>query len=144
MSNRAFYVGVSATIVAAVILAIFTIGGPNAARQDMFDQRRYENLRQIATALHCENWRILQPELPLKLDLESIRAYCGGIEIQADVLVDNETNVPYTYTRISETMYSVCAVFHDPEKAMRLSYLGYPRWNASFNPDTGCITGRVR
>jgi len=144
VTSRAFNLGVSAAVSVAILLGIFTIGGPNAARRDMFDLRRYENLTQIAAALHCANWRILQPQLPEKLDLESIRAYCGGIEIQADVLVDNETNVPYDYTRLNETAFSVCAVFYDAEKAMRLNYQGYPRWNATFNPDTGCITGRIR
>lgn len=144
MGNRAFYVGVIAAIVVAIIAGILTIGGPNSARRAVFDQRRYDNLRQIATALHCENWRIMQPELPYDLNLESIRSYCGGIEIQANVLVDNETSVPYTYTRISNTEYAVCAVFYNAEKAMRMSYQGYPRSNASFNPDTGCITGRIR
>ena len=144
MRNSAFYIGIAVVVVAAIIIGIFTVGGPNTARQDMFDMRRYENLRQIATALHCTNWRILQPELPDKLDLESIRAYCGGVQMQADVLVDNETNIPYTYTRISETEYSVCATFYDAHKTMRLSYQWDPRWDASFNPDTGCFTGRVR
>lgn len=143
MGNRAFYVGVTAAIVVAIIVGILTVGGPSSARQDVFDQRRYDNLRQIAAALHCENWRIMQPELPPELNLQSIRSYCGGIEIQASVLVDNETDAPYTYTRISDTEYSVCAVFYDADKAMRMSYQGFPRSNASFNPDTGCITGRI-
>ena len=100
MKNRAFYIGTAAIVITAIIIGIFTVGGPNTARQDMFDIRRYENLRQIATALHCTNWRILQPELPDKLDLESIRAYCGGVQIQADVLVDNETNIPYGHSTL--------------------------------------------
>lgn len=143
MKNKVFYIGMAAVVLTAIIIGFFTVGGPNTARQDMFDMRRYENLRQIATALHCKNWRILQPELPDKLDLESIRAYCGGVQMQVDVLVDNETNIPYAYTRISETEYSVCASFYNAHRTMRLSYQGDPRWDASFNPDTGCFTGRV-
>ena len=144
MRNSAFYIGIAVVVVAAIIIGIFTVGGPNTARQDMFDMRRYENLRQIATALHCTNWRILKPELPDTLDLESIRAYCGGVQMEPDVLVDNETGMPYAYTRISDAEYSVCATFHDAHKTMRMSYQWNPGWDASFNPDTGCFTGRVR
>ena len=131
-------------VLTAIIVGLSTVGGPITARKDMFDMRRYEDLRQIATALHCTNWRILQPELPDTLTLESIRAYSGGVQIQADVLVDNETGIPYTYTRTSDAGYSVCATFYDAHKPMRMRYQWDPRWDASFNPDTGFFTGRVR
>lgn len=144
MGSRLFYTAAAVAILAAIIIGILTVGGPNTARKDMFDQRRYEDLQKLSTALHCTNWRISDPVLPEVLDLENIRAYCGGVEIQADVLVDNETGIPYTYLRTNETEYAVCAVFYDAHKAMRLNYGGYLGLGVSFNPDTGCVTGRVR
>ena len=144
MTGKAFHIGVTAVIAAAIVVGIFTAGGPIQARQEMFDQRRYADLREISTALYCPNWRIISPVLPETLDLSSIRAYCGGVEIEGHVLVDDETGVPYTYTRTDGNGYSVCALFYDAEKAMRRSYLGDHDPGASFNPDTGCMTGRVR
>lgn len=143
MSGKAFYLGAAIAIVVAIFAGIWTVGGPIAARDDRFDQRRYEDLREIALALHCSNWRISQPVLPEKLDIESIRAYCGGVQITPDVLVDNETGVPYTYRKTGENDYAVCAVFHDADRTMRLNYQGLPIWNAAFDPDTGCVTGRT-
>ncbi|WP_296425103.1 hypothetical protein [Yoonia sp.] len=144
MKRRLFFGGATAMIVAAIIFGIITIGGPREARRDAFDRQRYDDLKQISSALFCSNWRILQPVLPDALTLENIRAYCGGIQIDADVLVDNETGTPYTYSRITESTYAVCATFHDAEKAMRQSYQRLGQVNASFNPETGCVTGRVR
>ena len=144
MNRRAFFFGATVTIVVAVIVGIFTVGGPNEARREMFDLRRYEDLGEISDALRCQNWRVSQPTLPNELNLATIRAYCGGVEIQDEVLLDNETRKPYVYVRKNEREYSVCADFYDAEKAMRLSYRRFVVSLASFNPETGCITGRVR
>lgn len=144
MKRSVFFAGVTITVIVAIIVGIITIGGPYEGRREVFDRHRYEDLNRISTALHCRNWRILQPTLPETLSLASIRAYCGGVEIQADVLLDNETGQPYTYTRISETEYSVCAEFYSAEKTMNQNYpIYWGGYAASFNPDTGCVTGRI-
>ena len=137
--------GVAVVVFIAIIAGLFTVGGPDQARRDMFDLRRYEDLAEISYALGCSNWRVMQPTLPDELKVESLRAYCGGVEIGADVLLDNETGKPYVYERLSESEYSVCADFYDAQKTMQL---GYRRFvvgvQSSFNPDTGCVTGRVK
>ena len=144
MNPRTFLIGATVTVVAAIIIGIFTVGGPNEARREMFDLRRYQDLEEIAYALNCPNWRVSRPILPDKLNIKTIRSYCGGIEILPDVLIDDETNRPYTYIRENEYKYSICADFYDAEKTTRLGLtrLG-DRSMASFNPDTGCATGLV-
>lgn len=89
-------------ILVALVVGIFTIGGPNEGRREAFDRRRYVDLTKISYALHCQNLRIDQPILPNELDLETIRAYCGGVEILAKVLLDNETGTPYAFSRINK------------------------------------------
>lgn len=131
-------------ILVALVVGIFTIGGPNEGRREAFDRRRYVDLTKISYALHCQNLRIDQPILPNELDLETIRAYCGGVEILAKVLLDNETGTPYAFSRINENEYSVCAEFYDAEKTMRLYSWSLVNSAATFNPETGCFTGRVR
>lgn len=144
MRRKVFMAGVSIAVLVAIIVGLFTVGGPDQARRDMFDQRRYEDLGEIAYALSCPNWRVRKPELPDELTLESLRSYCGGVQIAADVLLDNETGAPYVYDRKNGSEFSVCADFYDAEKTMRLGYRRYPDGvQTSFNPETGCVTGRV-
>lgn len=143
MNRKAFISGASIAVVVAIVVGLLTIGGPNKARREMFDMRRYEDLAKISSALNCPNWRVRQPTLPNDLNLATIRAYCGGVEIQAEQLLDNETGKPYLYVRTSEDEYTVCAEFFDAERAMRLSYRRFSGSSTSFNPATGCVTGRV-
>ena len=83
MRLEPFISGASVTIIAAIVVGLFTVGGPNQARREMFDLRRYDDLTRISQALWCPNWRVQQPTLPNELNLTTIRAYCGGTEIQA-------------------------------------------------------------
>lgn len=143
MSHRAFAFGVAAFLLAAIVVGLLSVGGPESARRDRYDQLRYEDLRFLETALRCTNWRILGPELPDELTLGSLRSYCGGVEVDPDRLVDDETGEPYRYTKISEREFSVCADFYDANNPIikSRSAVGV---SSSFNPDTGCVGGRVR
>lgn len=143
MSHRAFAFGVAAFLLAAIILGLLTVGGPESAKRDRYDQLRYEDLHFIETALRCANWRILDPKLPDELTLDRLRSYCGGMEVDEDRLVDDETGEPYRYTKISEKEFSVCADFYDAHDTLIKSRSAVGAI-ASFNPDTGCVSGRVR
>ena len=144
MRRKVFISGAAVAIIVAIVVGLLTVGGPIEARREAYDLRRYNDLARISQALWCPNLRIQRPILPNDLSLATIRAYCGGTEIQADVLWDEETQKPYRYERISESQFSVCADFYDAEKTMRLTgQLLSVGAQASFNPDTGCVTGRV-
>ena len=146
MSHRAFAFGIAAFLLAAIILGLLTVGGPGSAKRDRYDQLRYEDLRFLETALRCTNWRILEPELPDDLTLDSLRSYCGGVEVELAGLVDDETGEPYRYTKISEKEFSVCADFYDAHNTINTITKSRSDFGASssFNPDTGCVSGRVR
>ncbi len=143
MSHRALAFGVAAFLLAAIVLGLLTIGGPESAKRDRYDQLRYDDLHFLETALRCANWRILEPELPDDLTLDSLRSYCGGVQVGGDRLVDDETGEPYRYTKISEKEFSVCADFYDAHDTM-IKNRSAVDGRGSFNPDTGCVSGRVR
>lgn len=143
MSHRTFAFGVAVLLLAAIVAGLLSVGGPGSARRDRYDLLRYQDLRFLETALKCTNWRILEPELPDELTLESLRSYCGGVEVEPDRLLDNETGKPYRYTKISEKEFSVCADFYDANSPM-IKSRSVARTSLSFNPDTGCVSGRVR
>jgi len=96
VNRKAFFTVAAVTALVVLVVGIFTIGGPNQGRRESFDLRRYDDLRKISDALHCQNWRILQPTLPDELNLETIRAYCGGVEIQAEVDLSRNCAAPLT------------------------------------------------
>ena len=143
MRGRTYAFLVLAAVGAAVVAGLFTIGGPREARREKFDLHRYDDLAFIARALLCANRRIAHPVLPEKLNVDSLRAYCSGTEVTAAQLTDKETGAPYAYTRQNDDTFSVCASFHDAKRIATL----HPRGaNAAFafDPDTGCVSGRIR
>ena len=141
--GKPLLIGMTILAIAAVVVGLFVAGGPFKARQENFDEQRLEDLNLISRVLQCSNWRIADPELPQEMTLETLRAYCGGVLIHDENLKDPETGTIYTYTRTSPTEYAVCAEFYDADLASR----NYGRYNngrlSSFNPETGCVTGRL-
>ena len=142
MTARAFLVCVAAAVSAAVVAGILTVGGPFEGRREKFDVQRYRELTSIAQALRCQNWRVSRPVLPAELTTETLNAHCAGSAPGKDGLLDDETGEPYEYVRKNDREFSVCARFHDAEKAMRLS-VG-PGNDSSFDPETGCMGGLVK
>lgn len=131
----------AAILVAAIVAGIVTIKGPFDARHLKLDQRRYADLSNIARALRCPSRKAPNPALPADLTVESLRAYCGGWSVRSNHLVDVETGKPYRYDRRSDRDFALCADFHNAEKLDRLTITG--RHETAFDPETGCIVGRV-
>ena len=142
MTARAFLFCVAAVVSAAVVAGIITVGGPFEGRREKFDLQRYQDLSLIAQVLRCESWRSSRPVLPVELTVESLKSHCAGSGPGKDSLLDDETGKPYEYTRKNDRAFSICAKFHDAEKAMRLAYR--LRNDSSFDPETGCISGLVK
>lgn len=140
MTDRIFLIGAVAFTLAAMMVGLYTVGGPSWARREALDQRRLQELVELATALACWNPKIT-PVLPPELTVESLRNYCDGRNLSKEALTDNETGIAYRYTRTSDTEFSICAEFQDAVRAARLTSVlgrGY-----AFEPTTGCVVGRV-
>ena len=141
MSGKLFLTLAIAVVAAAVIAGLLVVGGPIQGRHNKFDDRRYGMLRQITYTLLCVSPRYRRV-LPVELTPESLQAYCPRSRHTAADLTDKETGKPYTYHRISDHEFSICANFHDAERIARIKRpVGF---GTSFDPNTGCISGRIR
>jgi len=82
--------------------------------------------------------------LPDTLSVEALRQYCSHVDISQANLRDVITDAPYSYTRISDVEYSVCAEFNDSQKAFEQNDYIYFEQHSTFYPDEGCMKGVVR
>ncbi|MFD1795872.1 DUF5671 domain-containing protein [Paracoccus aurantiacus] len=115
----------------AVIAGLMVGGGPIRARQENRDEQRLEDLRAINRNIECQaadTGRL--PDAPQITDL-----------CPSPPPADNPaTGEAYTYTRIDDRHWRVCAAFELPELVGDMSY------GAQFDAQSGCLvsewTGR--
>ena len=128
----------------AIIAGLYLTGGPKEARREAFDEKQMENLAKISEAFHCFGDLDSDKALPDALTVETLRQFCSHVDITQANLRDVNTGAPYSYTRISEIEYSVCAEFNDAQKAFKQNDYIYFEQHSTFYPDEGCIKGVVR
>jgi hypothetical protein len=100
-----------------VILAITLAGSPAKQRLNRLDDRRESDLNSIMYEV-VNYWRENE-SLPMSLTVLENRLY------DSHVLIDPETEMPYTYEATSATEFTLCANFalaaEDPENYPRSS-----------------------
>ena len=142
MSGRVGFALAMAVIAVAVIVGLLLVGGPGQGQRDRFDAERYRELNELGRALLCERGaREVGRSLPQELSVDSLRIHCSGAGITADNLIDDETGEPYVYRRMSDRDFAICATFHDAGRVLLIGTAvsaGGP-----FDPDTGCVSGRI-
>lgn len=142
MNSKLFLTVTIATIATAMVAGILIVGGPIQGRHDKFDEQRFRELNELARALLCDfSSGPTNRLLPNELSVETMRTHCSGAGISAAALTDNETGEPYTYNRINDHDFSICAAFYDIKRTERL--IGAWR-HATFDSNTGCMSGRIR
>ena len=143
MTGKVLFAAAILAVCAAMITGLVLIGGPSQGRRDRFDAQRYVELDRLVDVLLCkQNVQGRSTSLPAELTAESLRAHCSSAGISADDLSDNETGAPYLYVRKNAQDFSICATFHDARRTVKLAYSD--RFEASFDPGTGCISGSIR
>lgn len=119
MPNRNYGIGLATAVLFAVATAIVfgasIIEGPEQQRDRRFDRIRVTNLNHIGHAVDCY-WSLnggLPEDLPtLKKAMEEfaqqkpLRDHCIPANTE-----DPETNEPYSYRRIDDTRFKLCASF---------------------------------
>lgn len=103
--NLVIVSAVSAVVLAAVIGGVLMLDSPAEARLRRFDQRRVEDLREIAYAIDAY-WSREESLPPSLEELPDERGHLGK-------LVDPKTGEPYEYQVLGEDTYELCAVFAD-------------------------------
>lgn len=141
MSTRAFLVAAVSVALLAVVAGAYVVGSPYEARRRTFDDRRHQELSLLAGSLLCTSDKAAV--LPVALTAENLKSYCGARNLQPPTFLDDETGEAYKYTRKSDEDYSICAKFHDAARVARLQYSN-PNIRWSFDPASGCVTGRIR
>ena len=101
--NLIVVVCVSVAILTAVIVGAVLLDSPAEARLRRLDERRVEDLRELAYAIDA--YWTLEERLPSSLaELPDERGYLAE-------LVDPETGEPYEYRVLGEDSYELCAIF---------------------------------
>jgi hypothetical protein len=110
--------GTAAAGVALVGVGLLTLGMPGLERARQFDARRVEDLRliygEVMRQTNGAAWS--NPTIPvthvapLPTSLEEVAQRAVAVTPR---ILDPETGLPYEYTVLNETMFSVCAVFSD-------------------------------
>jgi hypothetical protein len=104
MATRSLLAVVIAVMAGAVVAGIFVLGSPATQRERRLDQRRVEDLGDIANTI--ELYYLQHKRLPQALDAD-------GPEYRR-VPRDPATTQPYEYRVIDAERYEVCAVFQQP------------------------------
>lgn len=85
-------------VVAAIALGLWSLGGPGRQREIGSDERRAQDLQNIANAING----FYATEKKLPQDLEAIRRYYTGWSVR-----DPITGTPYEYRSTGETQYEL-------------------------------------
>lgn len=109
--DRLFALLATAGVVAGVVGGFSLLGSPSGQRQLRLDQRRVQDLYQIAFDLYQQGQQSIVGKKPVTLPeaLDPI-----------DRKTDPVSNQPYEYRRLSETEYELCAEFLTDSKTDRL------------------------
>jgi hypothetical protein len=89
-------------VAAGITLGLMKLGGRGRQRDISADQRRSQDLQNIANAIG--GWYGNERKLPP--DLSAIRQYNSGLSLR-----DPITSVPYEYRSTGGTQYELCATF---------------------------------
>lgn len=90
-------------VAAGITLGLMKLGGRARQRDISADQRRSQDLQNIATAIDSR-YRFGERKLPP--DLAALRSYDARFSLR-----DPVTNSPYEYRPTGDTQYELCAIF---------------------------------
>ncbi len=111
----------------AVLAGLVVSGGPGHARKEVRDDDRLRHLQQISANIRCqaeETGRV--PDAPQTTDL------CPTPLI----LQNPETAEAYSYIRVDDRHWRVCAAFELPDRIRTFD-------GTQFDAQQGCLLGRL-
>ena len=140
--NKALLAAGLLLVAVALLGGVWAVGGPVAARLQRQDDQRWQDLSQLHRYLTCRpRDRSTQP-LPEALDSAD---YCPSFQLLGrdgrSPFTDPVTGAPYTYRRLSDSRFEVCATFAGDPAARRDAYARRLEWEAG---NLGCLRGDSR
>jgi hypothetical protein len=105
---------VSAVVVFAIAIGLWTLGTPQDARRHELDRRRIDDLRSIVSLLAARSQWV--PARPLPAELDSVAEWpivveAGHRAVRKGPPRDPATGTPYEYRRLDDSRYELCATF---------------------------------
>lgn len=100
--HQVFASAATLAVAAGITLGLIQLGGRGRQRDISVDQRRSQDLGNIANAI--DSWYATERKLPP--DLGALRRYNSGLSLQ-----DPITGAPYEYRSTGDTQYELCASF---------------------------------
>jgi hypothetical protein len=119
-------------VAAAVAWGFVLAGSPGTRRQERIDRQRLQDLQTIAREIHRmvidpENSTEMREPLPETLDEAAKRATDEKLNIH-----DPDTGVAYTYKKISDTKFELCATFEFARDSDDSVFWNHPAGNHCF------------
>jgi len=124
MRDTALYL-ICALALTAIVAGLLSVGGPGSARMDERDAERVRDLQELRYFVECIA-ASTDGTVPDSLDGSDI---CTRDLNRADPLTDTY----YSYERLSDTAYRLCADFENPARAAE--YFAIP-----LDSESGCVT----
>ena len=101
--ERILAVAATVVVIVSIIAGIALTGGPGAGRAERFDDERISNLVSISGYL--EQYIMLNEEVP-----EDLSVLQGEYDF-ARINADPRTGEPYTYEKVGDRSFKLCAIF---------------------------------
>ena len=105
--DRLAILALGALVVGALILALIEVGGPARGALEKRDEARFRDLLQLQSLAYC----VFHEDKSLPETLEP-KGTCSRPVRSNDPI----TGQPYTYERLDETRFRLCADFEDPDQ----------------------------
>ena len=121
--------GLIGIAVAAVVVGLIAIGGPQSARETRRDAQRLDDLDDIRSFIECFA-RATDQTVPGSLEGHDI---CNWEVPYRDPF----SKEPYEYVKLSDTAYRLCATFDNPQRLV-------DRLSLPLDVESGCITWTFR
>jgi hypothetical protein len=109
--NLSFQAAAIGMFVLSLALAAFVVGSPQAERLRRIDQRRIDDLREIAMTIRSI---VKDDKQPIPKTLEEIASRSRGNMVD---IRDPETGEPYRFEITGENTFNLCATFSAPRKS---------------------------
>ncbi len=133
MNSKVLAIGSSIVVLAAIIAAFVTIGGPGRQRSLKFDEQRINDLQNIQNQT-INYW---QQKNKLPATLADLTDSISGFKAP----MDPQTSSPYEYNVLSATSFELCANFSLPSDSIDMKTRVVPNIYPYYSWDHG--GGRV-
>ena len=124
-----------AVVLAAIVVGLILVGGPQQGRLDQRDKNRFDDLSAMLYVLECHYRE--EGVFSDQFEKQQIIAECRQFFPPEANLSDRTTEQPYAYKVQTDQRISLCAPFESTSERLAILFANI---EPDFVPETGCIT----